>query len=67
MIVDLTGCSFMDSTGLQLLVRTRGRFGRVAVASPNRTVLKILEVSGLDRLFAIYPSRTAALSGDGDR
>ena len=39
-IVDLSDCSFMDSTGLHLLTRTQQRFdsagGRVAVVSANR-------------------------------
>lgn len=69
-IVDLTDCSFMGSTGLHLLVRACRRFdrsgGRFAVASPKGTVLTILEITRLDHLFAIYPSRAAALS-DGDR
>ena len=69
-IVDLTDCSFMDSTGLHLLTRTQRRFdrsgGRLALISTNRCVLTVLRISGLDQLFAIYPSRAAALNGDGD-
>ena len=69
-IVDLTGCSFMDSTGLHLLTRAQRRFdrsgGSLAVVSANRSVLRIFEMTRLDQLFAIYPSRAAALNGDGD-
>ena len=69
-IVDLTGCGFIDSTGLKLLTRTQRRFdrsgGRVGVVSTNRSVLRVLRVTRLDELFAIYPSRAAALNGDGD-
>ena len=67
-IVDLTDCSFMDSTGLHLLTRTQWRFdsagGRVAVVSANRSVLRLFGITGLDEVFAIYPSRAAALNGD---
>ena len=67
-IVDLTNCSFMDSTGLHLLTRAKERFdsagGRVAVVSENRIVLKLFGLTGLDEVFAIYPSRAAALNGD---
>jgi anti-sigma B factor antagonist len=70
LIVDLTDCSFMDSTGLHLLVRTQRRFdrssGRVAVVSANRSILKVLEITRLDQLFAIYPTRAAALNSNGD-
>ena len=67
-IVDLTDCSFMDSTGLHLLTRTQRRFdsagGRVSVVSANRSVLRLFGLTGLDEVFAIYPSRAAALNGD---
>ena len=67
-IVDLSDCSFMDSTGLHLLSRAHERFdsagGRVAVVSANRSVLKVFGLTGLDEVFAIYPSRAAALNGD---
>ena len=67
-IVDLTDCSFMDSTGLHLLSRAQRRFdsagGRVAVVSENRSVLRVFRLTGLDEVFAIYPSRAAALNGD---
>jgi anti-sigma B factor antagonist len=69
-IVDLTDCSFMDSSGLHLLTRTQRRFdragGRVAVVSANRNVLRIFEITRLDQVLAIYPSRAAALNGDDD-
>ena len=68
LIVDLTDCSFMDSTGLHLLTRAQRRFDRsdrrVAVVSANRCVLRVFELTQLDQLFAIYPSRAAALNGD---
>ena len=67
-IVDLTDCSFMDSTGLHLLTRAQQRLdsagGRVAVVSANRCVLRAFGLTGLDEEFAIYPSRAAALNGD---
>jgi anti-anti-sigma regulatory factor len=56
--------------GAASAVRSRRRFdrsgGSFAIASPNRTLLKVLEITQLDRHFAIYPSRTAALDGDGN-
>ena len=66
-IVDLTDCSFMASTGLHLLTRAQEPFdgagGRVAVVSEDRSVLKLFGITGLDEVFAIYPSRAAALNG----
>jgi anti-sigma B factor antagonist len=68
-VVDLTECGFMDSTGISILVRAHQRLGRaggrLAVVSAKRPVLRVFELTGLDQLLAIYPSRTAALNGDG--
>lgn len=69
-VVDLTGCTFMDSTGLHLLTRIQRRCdrsgGRLAVVSANRSVLRVFRITELDRVFAVFPSRAAALDGDGD-
>jgi anti-sigma B factor antagonist len=68
-IVDLTGCVFMDSAGLGVLERTHRRIGRsggrLAVVVENRSILKLFRLTGLDRLLDIYPSCVAALNGDG--
>lgn len=67
LVVDLTACTFIDSTTLGVLLRTRKRLepagGRVALVSTNRQVLRVLEVSGLDRTFAVFRERDAALAG----
>lgn len=63
-IVDLTGCTFLDSTGLRTLVATRERFERsnrrlgLALSTPG--VLRVLQITGLDKRFEIYPSPAAA-------
>ncbi len=66
-IVDLSDCSFMDSTGLHLLTRAQRRQddagGQLAVVSANRSVLRLFQLSELDEVFAIYPSRAEAVNG----
>ena len=66
-IVDLTGCTFLDSRGLNALVETRGRLERsdrrLALVLSNRNVLRIFEITGLDGVFHIYPSLAAAANG----
>jgi anti-sigma B factor antagonist len=68
-IVDLTGCSFLDSRGLGALVATRGRLERsnrrLALVLSNRSVLRILQITHFDELFEIYPSLPAAVNRDG--
>jgi anti-sigma B factor antagonist len=69
-IVDLTGCSFLDSRGLGALVATRGRLERsnrrMAVVLSNRSVLRILQITHFDELFEIYPSLRAAVDRDSN-
>ena len=50
-VVDLSGLTFMDSSGLYLLLRLRTvceeRGCRLLLASPSRQVRRVLEVTGL--------------------
>ncbi len=64
-IVDLTGCSFLDSRGLRALIATRARLERsnrrLALVLSNPSVLRIFQITRCDRLFEIYPSLRAAV------
>ena len=69
-IVDLTGCSFLDSRGLGALIATRGRLEhsnrRLALVLSNPSVMKIFRITQFDELFEIYPSLAAAVNGNGN-
>ena len=60
MIVDLTGCSFLDSRGVTALIATRARLERsnrrLVLVLSNPSVLRIFQITRCDRLFDIYPS-----------
>jgi anti-sigma B factor antagonist len=66
-VVDLSGVTFLDSTGLGVLVaalkRVREGEGegdlRLVVSRPQ--VTKVLEVTGLASVFSIFPTLDAAL------
>jgi len=64
--IDLTGVSFMDSTGLAALLhceRSVGRAnGRMVVVHGGGEVLRLLELSRLERAFALHTSRDEALA-----
>jgi anti-sigma B factor antagonist len=64
-IVDLTGCSFLDSRGLGARLATRARLERsnrrLALVMSNRSVLRIFQITQFDELFEIYPSLGAAV------
>jgi anti-sigma B factor antagonist len=56
-VVDLTEVSFVDSTALSVLVsalkRLRHADGDLELASPNPSVRRVFEITGLTRLFTI--------------
>ncbi len=70
-IVDLTDCSFFDSTGLAALLTTTERLERsnrsLALVLANPTVLKVFQITGFDERFEIYPSLGAAADRNGHR
>ena len=65
-VVDLTETTFIDSTGLGVLIRgverARTEGGQLAVVCVDPNMTKVFEVTGLNRVFPIYPSREEALA-----
>src|SRR4051794_1741957 len=59
-IVDLSGVSFCDASGISMLlgVRRRARLHglTITLAAPRSNVAKLLRVTGLDRAFTIHPT-----------
>ena len=60
LVVDLSGVSFMDSTGLGVLVgrlkQIRLNDGSMKLVCAHDRVLKVFVITGLDKVFAIYPT-----------
>ena len=58
-ILDLSEVSFVDSTGLGVLAGSRQRIeregGALVLRGPRPNTVKVLEVTGLDRVFVIEP------------
>ncbi len=68
LVVDLGQVTFLDSTGLGVLVG-RLRFmrqhgGSMVLVSDNERVLKVFGITGLDRVFDIRPTLTAVDGAD---
>ncbi len=65
-VVDLQGVSFVDSTTIGVLMRARKRLaslrGRLLVVCSDRNLLKLFEITALDRMFEIFPSQEEALT-----
>jgi anti-sigma B factor antagonist len=64
-IVDFTNTTFIDSTTLGVLVggvkRLRTSDGELSLVCSDRNITKIFEITGLDRVFTIYPTRAEAV------
>ena len=57
LVLDLAGVTFMDSSGIALILRTERRMralgGRAAVLNPGRQPLRVIDASGIDRLIQV--------------
>ena len=64
-VLDLSDVSFLDSTGLRALWTTRQRAqdagARLLLAAPSESVMRILRITKLDKVFQVLGS------GEGDR
>ena len=67
-LVDLEGVEFLDSTGLGVLVgglkRVRSHDGDLALVCTQRRILKVLEITGLTKVFTIHDSVDAAVAAN---
>ncbi|WP_051711659.1 STAS domain-containing protein [Streptomyces sp. NRRL S-350] len=66
MVIDLEGVDFCDSSGLNLLLRTRLAAGEQGVAlhlaAVSPTVMRVLELTGAQAVFSLHRSVEAALA-----
>jgi anti-anti-sigma factor len=70
-LIDLSSCEFIDSTGIALIVRAWQRIdqaengdsgGRVVICSANDQVRRVLEITGLELSIPLHGSRDEALA-----
>jgi len=70
LIVDLTRIEFLDSTGLGALIGAQRRAkefgGEVRLIAKEGQILRLLRITGLLRVFGVYPTREDAIN-DGQR
>ncbi len=66
-VVDLSACEFLDSTALGILITAQKHLGeqndRLVLVAADRNVIKVFQITGLDRSFTIVPTRASALNG----
>jgi anti-sigma B factor antagonist len=65
-IVDLEGVDFLDSTGLGVLVgglkRLRSHDGELTLVCTHQRILKVFEITGLTKVFAIHSTVDEAVA-----
>jgi anti-sigma B factor antagonist len=70
-IIDLSECEFIDSTGIALIVRAWQRVdgkapgegeGRLVLCCSNDQVQRLLKITGVESSISMHPDRDAALS-----
>ncbi|HWB68440.1 MAG TPA: STAS domain-containing protein [Solirubrobacterales bacterium] len=70
LLIDLSSCEFIDSTGIALIVRAWQQLGgenggdpaRFALCGLNDQVRRVLELTGLKASIETHPSREEALA-----
>jgi anti-sigma B factor antagonist len=65
-VIDLAGAAFIDSTVLGVLLKALARLdaggGELLLVSDDRRILKLLEITGLGRVFRIEATLTDAIA-----
>ncbi len=65
-LVDLSDCNFIDSTGLSLLVEMKRRLTeddrRFGVCCPDADVRRLLELTGIDKAVGLFDTRDEAVA-----
>ena len=60
LLLDLSALSFLDSTGISVLIaahrRLAGQGGRMVLLSPTPLTQRVLEIAGLTTIFSIVPA-----------
>jgi anti-anti-sigma factor len=64
-VIDLTGCTFVDSSGMRVLVQVArdapGSGRGVSLVAPGAGIRRVLEISGVDTLLPVHSSVADAL------
>jgi anti-sigma B factor antagonist len=65
-VIDLSGVTFCDASGLAVLVGARRRArllgGMLRLAAPAPSVVTVLHLTGLDVMFDVFPTVSEAVS-----
>jgi anti-sigma B factor antagonist len=69
-VMDLSGLSFIDSSGVGVVIgtlkRARERQGAFALVCANPTILRVLEITGLTQVLSIHATQAEAEQALGE-
>ena len=69
LLVDMSSVTYIDSSGVASLVESlqsaRQRGASFALVAVSQTVMRVLELARLDKVFTIFESLEEGLAGDG--
>jgi anti-anti-sigma factor len=65
-VIELAGCTFLDSSALQTLVRAQRRIadtgGRLVLVAPSQPAKRVLDIATLDRFIPVAATLAAAVT-----
>ncbi|MBQ7568711.1 STAS domain-containing protein, partial [bacterium] len=66
LILDFTGVTFMDSSGMSSVLSAMRSVsenqGRICLVCDTRHILRVLRITAIDKLMAIYPTLDEAIA-----
>ena len=60
-VIDLSSCTFLDSTGMRVITDTMRQAPRVSVVATDPGVLRVLAITAVDTMVSVHPSLEDAL------
>ena len=60
-VIDLTSCTFLDSTGMRVITETLREAARVSVVATDPGLLRVLEITAVDTMVSVHASVEDAL------
>ena len=60
-VIDLSSCTFLDSTGMRVIAATVQEAPRVSIVATDPGVLRVLEITAVDTMVSVHASLDDAL------
>src|SRR6185369_2699707 len=57
LILNMEEVNYLSAAGLRLLHTLHERTGQIRIACPSPRVLEVMQITGLNQLYGIYPSQ----------